>query len=195
MTPAPAARLCAGTPTPKAIAIKHMPQTTIRPAARDDCSSLAVLSIEVWTGTYLRSGINAHFADYVLDQYTPAHFAQALNNPAERLLVSQNRDGIDGYIRISHRRPSPAGGASCTEISTLYVQPRHHGRGIGLCLLQAGLQLCRGKNWDAPWLTSNSENKHAISFYLRNGFERAGVTDFSVGDCRYPNDVLQYRAL
>ncbi|NSY37883.1 GNAT family N-acetyltransferase [Leisingera sp. ANG59] len=169
--------------------------TTIRPAAMDDCSSLAVLSIEVWTGTYLRDGISGHFADYVLSQYTPAHFAAVLENPAERLLVSQNRDGIDGYVRISHGHPSPAGGASRTEISTLYVQPQHHGRGIGLCLLQAGLQHCRDSSWDAPWLTSNSDNARAISFYLRNGFEKTGQTHFWIGGSRYPNDVLQLRAL
>ncbi|WP_311202217.1 hypothetical protein [Leisingera sp. S132] len=38
----------------------------IRPAGMHDCSSLAALSIEVWAGTYLRNGISAHFADYVL---------------------------------------------------------------------------------------------------------------------------------
>lgn len=171
-----------------------MPQTTIRPAAAGDCTSLAALSIEVWTGTYLRDGVSGHFADYVLSHYTPAHFAEALNNPAERLLVSQNRDGIDGYIRLAHGRPSPAGGASRTEIATLYVQPRHHGHGTGLRLLQAGLQLCRSNGWDAPWLTSNSQNTRAISFYLRNGFERAGQTHFSIGQANYPNTVLQYRA-
>lgn len=160
-----------------------------------DCSSLALLSVEVWTGTYLRNGVSGHFADYVLSLYTPAHFTEALNNPAERLLVSQNRDGIDGYIRISHGRPSPAGGASRTELSTLYIQPRHHGRGAGLRLLQAGLDLCRRNTWDAPWLTSNSENRRAISFYLRNGFEHVGLSHFRIGDAEYPNDVLQYPAL
>ncbi|MDC0658350.1 GNAT family N-acetyltransferase [Leisingera sp. SS27] len=167
----------------------------IRPAGMNDCSSLAALSVEVWSSTYLRNGISGHFADYVLAHYTPARFAEALQNPAERLLVSQNRDGIDGYIRVTHGRPSPVGGCSCTEISTLYVQPRHHGRGIGICLLQAGLQLCRSNGWDAPWLSSNSENSRAISFYLRNGFEHAGLTSFRISESEYANDVLQYSSL
>ncbi|WP_082023128.1 GNAT family N-acetyltransferase [Leisingera sp. ANG-S5] len=169
--------------------------TVIRPATTEDCSSLAALSIEVWLGTYLRNGISGHFADYVLSQYTTAHFAEALDSTAERLLVSQNRDGIDGYIRVSNGRPSPAGGPSRTEISTLYVQPRHHGRGNGARLLQAGLKLCRSNSWDAPWLTSNSENARARRFYLRNGFEHAGLTRFRIGQENYPNDILQYSAL
>lgn len=116
-----------------------------------------------------------------------------MNNPAERLLVSQNQTGIDGYIRIANGRPSPAGGASETEISTLYVQPRHHGKGIGRNLLVSGLRLCRSNGWDAPWLTTNSENTGAIAFYCRNGFEKAGLTSFRIQDAQYPNDVLQYR--
>ena len=168
---------------------------TIRPAAQDDCSSLAALSIEVWLGTYLREGVSRFFADYVLGRYTPEHFQKSLQDPDECLLVSQNQDGIDGYIRVTHDRPSPAGGQSRTEISTLYVQPRHHGKGTGRHLLEAGLQACRANRWDAPWLTTNSENTRAISFYLRNGFGKAGLTAFRIQETHYPNDVLQYRGL
>lgn len=166
---------------------------SLRPATQDDCSSLAALSIEVWLGTYLRNGINRLFSDYVLSTYTPDHFAGALQNPAERLIVSQNQEGIDGCIRISHGRPSPAGAPSRTEISTLYVQPRHQRRRIGRHLLEAGLKICRSEGWDAPWLAANAQNTRAIAFYLRHGFEPAGQTFFQVQDSQYPNEVLQYR--
>lgn len=165
---------------------------TIRPATADDCSSLAALSIEVWLATYLRNGVSGHFADYVLAHYTAAHFAAALKAPDETLLVSTRRDGITGYIRLSQNRPCPAQGTSQTEISTLYVQPRHHGTGTGRQLLNAGLELCRHNGWDAPWLTTNSENTPAIRFYQSNGFVRVGVTYFQIGHDRYPNDILQY---
>ncbi|WP_425336129.1 GNAT family N-acetyltransferase [Sinorhizobium numidicum] len=38
--------------------------------------------------------------------------------------------------------PGPIRGCSTTEISTLYVQPRHHGKGIGKGLLNEGLRKC-----------------------------------------------------
>lgn len=164
----------------------------IRPASSNDCSSLAALSIEVWISTYLREGVSGQFADYVLAHYTPEHFAAALRDPDEALLVSTNTMGIDGYIRLSQNRPGPADGTSRTEISTLYVQPRHHGSGTGKRLLEAGLKLCRQKGWDAPWLTTNSQNDPAIRFYLRNGFDLVGVTHFQIGADRYPNDIYQY---
>lgn len=168
------------------------PAASLRPATEDDCASLAALSIEVWLGTYVRNGINRDFSEYLLGTYTPEYFTEALQNPAEHLIVSQNQEGIDGYIRISHGKPSPAGGPSRTEISTLYVQPRHQSKGIGRYLLQAGLQTCRAKAWGAPWLAANPQNKRAIAFYLRHGFEPAGLTHFRIKDSQYPNDVLQY---
>ncbi|WP_027235064.1 GNAT family N-acetyltransferase [Leisingera caerulea] len=174
-----------------------MPRTsasiTLRPAAAEDCASLAALSIEVWLTTYLREGISQAFADYVLRHYTPDRFAAALSSDGECLLVSQNGDGIDGYIRLAHNRPSPAGGASRTEISTLYVRPCAQGTHIGASLLRAGLEAGASRGWEAPWLAANSENKRAIAFYLRHGFERAGLTWFQLQDGNYPNDVLQYR--
>lgn len=171
------------------------PRIAIRPATAEDCASLAALSIEVWLGTYLRQGISRTFAEYVLGQYTPDHFAASLENPKECLLVSQNRDGIDGYIRVINDRPSPAGGPSRTEISTLYVRPGRQGQGTGASLLKGGLQACGNLTWDAPWLISNSENKRAIDFYLSHGFAKAGLTYFRIRADKYPNDVLQHRGV
>ncbi|WP_348773146.1 N-acetyltransferase [Leisingera sp. HS039] len=163
---------------------------TIRAARSEDASCLAVLSIEVWIGTYLRQGISSIFADYALGQFTREHFLDLVNQPAETLLVSENREGIDGYIRVSHGNPCPGGSSSETEISTLYVQPRHQGKGLGQSLLSAGIEACRTNGWDAPWLATNSENKGAIAFYLSHGFKKSGLTHFQVQDRRCPNDVL-----
>ncbi len=163
----------------------------LRPAAQTDCAALAALSIEVWTCTYLREGVNETFASFVLDTFTPAHFRDLLNDPEETLIVSQNRVGIDGYIRITENRTSPVGGLMA-EISTLYVQPRHHGRGLGEALLRAGLDHCEANGLGLPWLTTNSENTPAIGFYHRQGFASVGETMFEIDGVGYPNTVLHY---
>lgn len=167
----------------------RLPQ--LRAAQQADCAALAALSIEVWTGTYLREGVNGTFATFVLETFTPARFAELLRDPGESLILSQNRVGPDGYIRITENRPSPAGGPS-VEISTLYVQPRHHGRGLGQALLRAGLDHCKAKDLGPPWLATNSENTPAIGFYHAQGFVTAGETHFEIDGTLYPNTVLHY---
>lgn len=168
-------------------------QITLRPARPEDASSLAALAIEVWVGTYLRLGVNSLFAEYIFSELTPARFEELLQQSSETFIVSQNVEGIDGFIRISDGPKSPMGDSSKVEISTLYVQPRHHGRGLGRALLQAGLQRCAELGGSAPWLTTNAQNQSAITFYQRMGFVISGQTHFQIGDEAYLNEVLIYR--
>ncbi len=165
---------------------------TLRDARPEDASALAALSIEVWLGTYIRRGVTAAFADYALDTFTRANFERWLALPAERFIVSQNDEGIDGFLRLSQGAPGPLPGCSDTEITTLYVQPRHKGHGIGRNLLQAGLGAALALDAPSVWLATNSENTPAIAFYQAQGFERIGRTYFRIGEEAYPNDVFRY---
>ena len=160
---------------------------SIRSAEITDASSLAAISIEVWLGTYLREGVNAFFADYVLAEFTTAKFETILNDPAETIWVSENVIGIDGFVRVTSGKAAPVAGCSDVELTTLYVQGRHQGKGIGLALLKQALTL------GDPWLTTNMENEPAIAFYLAQGFAIVGETHFKVQDEAYLNHVIAYR--
>ena len=162
---------------------------TLRRAGTDDAASLAALSIEVWIGTYLRLGVSAFVADYVLDTFTSAKLAEVLADANEYILVSENTDGIDGFIRVTKGSTAPVPGCSDTEITTLYVQPRHHGKARGKALLDAALDHCRKEGDSAVWLATNSENTPAIGFYQAQGFEQVGHTHFRLKDQAYLNNV------
>lgn len=166
---------------------------TLRRATISDASSLAAISIEVWIGTYLKRGVTAFFADYALSAFTPAKFETLIRDPGEFILVSENIEGIDGFIRVSSASTPPVEGCSDMEIATLYVQPRHHGKGIGKRLLQAALQHSRDCAAPSVWLTTNAENTPAIAFYLSQGFEQIGETHFRIGDEGYLNNVYSLR--
>ncbi|MBD9625871.1 GNAT family N-acetyltransferase [Ensifer sp. ENS06] len=166
---------------------------TIRRATVADASSLAAISLEVWLNTYIRDGVNAFFADYALQHFTTARFEEILGDRNETVWVSQNVVGIDGFLRMSANSPAPVDIASDLEITTLYVQPRHHGRGLGKALLKTGLQFCLDTGQLGTWLAVNAENEKATTFYLASGFEMAGQTHFTIGDKAYPNHVLQFR--
>ncbi|MDN5786852.1 MAG: GNAT family N-acetyltransferase [Pseudorhodobacter sp.] len=166
---------------------------THRKAQRSDASSIAAISIEVWVGTYQKRGVSAAFADYVLGEFTTANTERLICDPSQFILVSENEEGIDGFIRISSESKAPVGGCSEIEISTFYVQPRHHGKGIGKGLLHAALQHLHGQGVASVWLTTNAENSPAIAFYLTNGFEKIGETHFRIGNGAYLNNVYSFR--
>lgn len=165
---------------------------SIRRATMDDAASLAAISIEVWIGTYLRRGVNAFFASYALSEFTETKFIEHLADENQVFFVSDNEEGIDGFIRISTGRPPPVMGCSTTEISMLYVQPRHHGNGLGKRLLTRGLDHCRSIGAKSVWLAANAENSSAIRFYLTQGFEIVGQTHFRLENEAYLNEVFAF---
>ncbi|WP_082760166.1 GNAT family N-acetyltransferase [Agrobacterium bohemicum] len=65
-----------------------------RHAKASDASSLAAISIEVWIGTYLRKGVNGFFADYALSEFTTTKLEAIITSDNERIIVSENEDGI-----------------------------------------------------------------------------------------------------
>lgn len=164
-----------------------------RPALTSDAASIAAISAEVWLGTYIRNGVNAFFAEYALDQFTTARIQSILDDPNEIVIVSENLDGIDGFIRVTLGNPAPDNGCSDTEISTLYVQPRHHGKGLGKGLLRQAMQQIATIGISSVWLATNSQNAPAIGFYQALGFQRIGHTHFRIQDQAYLNVVLSYQ--
>lgn len=162
----------------------------LRMARHSDASSLAALSMEVWIGTYLRKGVSGFFADYALAEFTSAKFEAIIANEKDVIIVSDNEDGIDGFIRVGFDCPSPVSGGSQTEIKTLYVQPRHHGKGIGKALLSQAVAACADRKCTSVWLAVNSENTGAIDFYRVNGFAFDGQTHFRIGDQTYLNEIM-----
>ena len=165
----------------------------IRDALPSDASSLAAISPEVWIGTYLRRGVNAFFADYALSEFTSEKFEAILGSVNDHLIVSENEDGIDGFIRVSFKSRAPSASKTQTEIKTLYVQPRHHGKGIGKRLMQAALAICAAKEIETVWLSVNSENSAALEFYRANGFVMTGQTHFRFDNQAYLNAVMECR--
>ena len=162
----------------------------IRKSRMEDASSLAALSIEVWVGTYLRKGVSKFFADYALSEFTAAKFEAVIESDHDIILVTDNSDGIDAYIRIAFDSEAPVACISMTEIKTFYVQPRHQAKGIGKRLLGAALGECVERGITSLWLTVNSENRSAIDFYEAQGFSKIGETAFRINDASYPNEVM-----
>lgn len=165
----------------------------LRKAQKSDASSLAAISIEVWIGTYLKHGVNAFFADYALSEFTVSKSEKYISDPNQFILVSENHEGIDGFIRVSSGSTAPVSGCSSMEISTFYVQPRHHGKGVGKLLLDAAFYHCRKVGATSVWLATNAENAPAIEFYVKRGFEHVGETHFCIGEMSYLNNVYSYR--
>lgn len=145
----------------------------------------------MFLATYLRHGVGETLAEHVLAEHSVEAVRVRLRASAELFWVSENRDGIDGFARLTLGGSPPCNGCSTFEIATLYVQPRHQGTGKGSALLGACSAEVGRRGGANAWLTVNEANEAALAFYARRGFAEVGRADFVVKGRAYENRVLR----
>ncbi|SDI74836.1 GNAT family N-acetyltransferase [Paraburkholderia phenazinium] len=163
---------------------------SIRAARPEDAPRIAVLGAHVWVHTYAAAGVSDVIAQYVLATFTPERILALAEDPHAALLIAESADGgnLAGYVVIrfgSHHADIT------TEIETLYVQASFSGQGIGSALLARARDIARSHTGNrSVWLTVNSQNDKAISFYRSQGMTQDGITYFELGGTRHENMVM-----
>lgn len=87
----------------------------------------------------------------------------------ENTLVAKVGEKVAGFCAYGESRVEDLPGAG--EIYALYVLPEYYGTGIGLALMDAGLEKLEGKRAFVRVLKNNAR---AIRFYEKCGFMRDG---------------------
>lgn len=118
---------------------------------------------------------------YLDTTYTPEKIRQNIHDPEVRYYAAYTEEGDAGYIKlISGNRPEgPAG--RVLEIEKIYVRRKFQGRKIGSALMEEAVKTAIEKGCDYIFLGVWQENKEAIAFYQRWGFEIYATRTFQLG--------------
>jgi ribosomal protein S18 acetylase RimI-like enzyme len=79
------------------------------------------------------------------------------------------------------------------KLDRIYLLASHHGKGIATSMFERQLQLAYQENQKGIWLYTWVENKRAIAFYEKMGFERVGQYDFQISANRKNPNWVMYR--
>ena len=121
------------------------------------------------------------------------------NNRADVVMDKQRDNFIEDKAELesSHKRNLDHlkdKTANSLEIERIYVLKEFLGKTIGQLLLEHAFQIAREKGNENVWLGVWEENKRAIRFYQKNGFEEFDKHIFMLGEDAQ-TDILMRKKL
>jgi ribosomal protein S18 acetylase RimI-like enzyme len=191
-----------------------------RLATPADAESLARLAAVTFPLACPPSTTAESIADFIATHLTELRFADHLADPDRTLFVALPDDSPAGAALAASEEIAATGGligwsmlvsteggvpadadaaASVTarpaiELSKMYAHPAVHGAGVAGALMEATLDAAARAGASVVWLGVNQENRRAIRFYEKHGFEIVGTKRFRVGD-RLEHDYVLERPL
>src|SRR5438552_7171207 len=140
------------------------PSFAIRPATNDDLN--AVVGIYNWA-------VNQTFAT-IDSEPLSAEEAQAwweMHGKRSVLLVSTDETGVIGWARLLPWKQRGFDVVECL----VYVDPVHHGRGIGDALLKELTTEARGLGYLTIVASVARDNRAGLALFTKQGFQEVGT--------------------
>jgi len=158
-------------------------QIEIRFAGKEDAELIADLSRETFFDTFASQNTAADMEKFMNEQFTKeALMAEA--GAKENIFMLAHMDGEPaGYVKLREGKEKPEfDNKASLEIARIYVINKMIGKGVGSVLMQKCIDVALEKHKEVLWLGVWKENKPAIDFYKRWGFEIFGEQDFMLGN-------------
>jgi phosphinothricin acetyltransferase len=136
----------------------------IRPATQDDFR--AIIGIYNWA-------VNQTFAT-IDSEPLDAEEAQAwweMHGRRSKLLVYTDETGVIGWARLLPWKQRGFDVVECL----VYVDPVHHGNGIGSALLEELTREARGLGYRTIVASVATDNRAGLALFTRHGFEVVGT--------------------
>jgi len=137
---------------------------TIRPATNDDVD--AIVGIYNWA-------VNQTFATIDSEALSKEEAAAWWEQHGRRskLIVATDDSGVIGWARLF---PWKQRGIDVVE-DLVYVDPVHHGRGIGRALLTELIAQAKGLGYKTIVATVATDNRSGLQLHSKLGFETVGT--------------------
>ncbi|MBZ5856935.1 GNAT family N-acetyltransferase [Flavihumibacter profundi] len=148
-----------------------------------DISQLQKISKKTFYETFSPGNTEENMAKYLDESFSIEKLTSELNdNNAEFYFATLGNDVI-GYLKLnSGQSQTELKDGKGLEIERIYVLKEFHGKNIGQILYEKAIQVAKQSNADYIWLGVWEENKRAINFYKKNGFNEFDKHIFKLGN-------------
>lgn len=157
----------------------------VRVASPKDATTVAKLGAHVFSVTFGHSVAPHQLQSYLDESYSVEATENELNDPNKDMVVASNQDGtILGFALLTRGsfEPCISNVESTVELQRIYVDPAHHGKGVGKLLANKLEDMAREQKFKHIWLGVWEENHNAQRMYEKLGYKRVGGHDFTIGE-------------
>jgi ribosomal protein S18 acetylase RimI-like enzyme len=151
-------------------------EIVIRLWQKTDLESIRRITWQSWISTYSSFIPENDLRSYFDIHYTEASLLSMFDDPLTQVFVAEIDDQIAGYARLFFNRDEGR-----LYVPSLYFLPEFQGQGMGRRLLEVAEGYAAEKGVDELWIGVMVENKQALVFYRRVGFQFVREEPFTMG--------------
>jgi ribosomal protein S18 acetylase RimI-like enzyme len=159
-----------------------MSEIKIVHAGMNEAELIAIISRETFYDTYAAENTAANMAKFMTQQFGKAMLMAEVGAAGNYFFLAYQNEAIAGYLKLKESIHPQLAGVQAIEISRIYVCKPFIGKSVGKALLQTAIDFAKENKKDCIWLIAWKENKRAINFYKKNGFEIFAESTFVLGD-------------
>ena len=144
-----------------------------------DLENLQKISIATFRETFEEVNTEEDMQKYLDENLSEEKLKFELEKPNSEFYFAENDNQILGYLKLNFGNAQTENqGNEALEIERIYVLKEFFPLKIGQVLFDKSLKIAKEKKLKFIWLGVWEENKRAIRFYEKNGFEVFGKHDF-----------------
>lgn len=175
--------------------VKPQPAVTVRRAGPEDAERLSQIGTATFLETYGELIDGDNMVAHCARQHSRAAYEDYLAKPdTAAWLAELSETGAPVGYALNCAPDLPIGPETGdVELKRIYVLSRFHGTGAGGMLMDAAVAQAKTSGAPRLLLGTYEDNRRAIAFYKKHGFEMAGTRQFLVGARLYDDVVLAKR--
>lgn len=189
--------LCLTALTEPIMSIVTMAQSTlsIRAATAADAEMLTGFARRTFHDAFASLNSPENMKAYMSQNFTPQKLSAQLADPRAIFLIAEIDAAPVAFAKLYDGDvPDCVSGHAPVEIERSYVDRRFHGQGAAQTLMQVCFDRARQLGHGTIYLGVWENNRRAIAFYRKCGFDVVGSHVFHMGD-EAQNDLLMERSL
>ena len=164
----------------------------IKKATIKDAKLLSKISTNSFLPAHGHSASKKDIDNYIAKKFNEQELSKELSNLENEYYFIYHKGEIVGYSKVIFYSPNKnIEVQNITQMSRLYLLEAFYGLDLGKELFNFNIKLSKQNNQKGIWLAVWMENKRAIKFYKKMGFEIVGSFDFKISETHSnPNHIL-----